>query len=80
VEATIVASLVRNCKPCLPRFARLKEIDALERIFEILLAAGYSPKTVDWLRRRSLPAVIVMALAAWMVFVGVAWLLWSVLF
>jgi len=51
----------------------------LERIYELLLTAGYPLGGVDWLRRHRLLTIIVMAVAAWGLFIGVGWLIWSAL-
>ncbi len=51
----------------------------MERIYEMLLTAGYPVGGVDWLRRHRLLAIIGMAIAAWALFIGVGWLIWLAL-
>lgn len=52
--------------------------DALvDRIYDMLLAAGYPPRGVDWLRQRRQTVVIVLAIAAWALFIGLGWLAWT---
>lgn len=52
---------------------------ALERIYQLLLTAGYPVQGVDWLRRHRLATIIVLAIAAWMLFIGIGWVAWSLL-
>lgn len=51
----------------------------VERVYQMLLTAGYPTEGVNWLRRHRLAALIVMAVAAWALFIGAGWLVWSVL-
>ncbi len=48
----------------------------VKRIYELLLELGYPPSGIDWLRRHRLPAIIVMALLSWALFLIVGWLIW----
>lgn len=52
---------------------------ALERIYQLLLTAGYPVQGVDWLRRHRSATIIVLAIASWMLFIGIGWLVWSLL-
>jgi len=52
----------------------------LERVYQLLLTAGYPPLGVDWLRRHRLLTIIVAAIAAWGLFILLGWLAWSALF
>jgi hypothetical protein len=45
----------------------------------MLLAIGYPPRGVDWLRQHRLAVIIAMALAAWALFIGLGWLALTVL-
>lgn len=49
----------------------------MDRIYQALLAIGYPDRGVDWLRRHRLATIVVMALAAWALFIGLGWLLWA---
>jgi len=46
----------------------------MDRIFDMLLAAGYPRVGVDWLRRRRLLVIIVLAGVSWALFIGLGWL------
>lgn len=50
----------------------------MERVFAWLLAAGYPQQGIDWLRRRRLAVLIVLALLSWVLLIGLAWLLFNV--
>lgn len=52
----------------------------LERVYQLLLTAGYPALGVDWLRRHRLLTIIVAAIAAWGLFILLGWLAWSALF
>ena len=49
----------------------------VDRIFELLLAAGYPPKGVDWLRQYRLAVIAVLAMAAWALVIGLGFLIWQ---
>jgi uncharacterized membrane protein YdbT with pleckstrin-like domain len=51
----------------------------MERVYQLLLSAGYPVEAVDWLRRHRTATIAVMAVAAWALFVGLGWLIWIVL-
>lgn len=51
----------------------------VEQIYQLLLAAGYPLRGVDWLRQRRLATVIVAAIAAWALFIALGWLAWVIL-
>lgn len=46
----------------------------MNRIFDLLLAFGYPKVAVDWLRRRRLLVIIVLAGLSWALFIGLGWL------
>ena len=48
----------------------------MERVYQLLLAAGYPVQGIDWLRRHRLATIVVMAIAAWALFIGLGWLIW----
>ena len=50
----------------------------VERIYQMLLAVGYPDRGIDWLRQHRLATIVAMAIAAWALFIGVGWLIWSV--
>ena len=52
---------------------------ALERIYQLLLTVGYPASGVDWLRRRRLLTISILAICSWALFIGLGWLLWSLL-
>jgi hypothetical protein len=54
--------------------------NVLERVYQLLLTAGYPALGVDWLRRHRLLTIIVAAIAAWGLFILLGWLAWSALF
>lgn len=49
----------------------------MDRIFELLLAAGYPPRGVDWLRQYRLAVIAILAIAAWALFIGLGLLIWQ---
>lgn len=51
----------------------------MERVYQLLLIAGYPAQGVDWLRQHRLSAIVIMAIAAWALFIVVGWLIWSAL-
>ncbi|WIJ23925.1 hypothetical protein [Devosia sp. RR2S18] len=51
----------------------------LERLYEVLRRWGYPEQGLDWLRRHRLPIIVAMALLSWALFVGVGWLIWSII-
>ncbi|MFC0009408.1 hypothetical protein [Devosia nitrariae] len=51
----------------------------LERVYQLLLAAGYPASGVDWLRQHRLTTIVLMAIAAWALFIGLGWLIWLAL-
>lgn len=51
----------------------------MDRIYQFLLTAGYPAEGVDWLRQHRLLVIVGMAVAAWALFIGAGWLVWSVL-
>lgn len=51
----------------------------MERVYQVLLAVGYPEEAVDWLRQHRMLTIIIMAIAAWGLFIGVGWLAWLVL-
>lgn len=51
----------------------------MDRLYELLAAAGYPQKAIDWLRRHRLSAILMLAVVAWMPFVLLGWVIWSVL-
>ena len=51
----------------------------VEQIYQLLLAAGYPPRGVDWLRQHRLATIIVAAIAAWAFFIALGWLAWVLL-
>jgi hypothetical protein len=51
----------------------------VERIYQLLLTAGYPARGVDWLREHRLATIVVLAVAAWALFIGLGWLIWSAL-
>lgn len=51
----------------------------MDRVYQILLDAGYPPRGVDWLRQHRLAIIALLAIASWALFIGAGWLLWSVL-
>lgn len=50
----------------------------MERALSWLLALGYPRSGVDWLRRHRLSVIIVLALLAWLLFLGIGWALLNV--
>jgi hypothetical protein len=50
---------------------------ALERIYLLLLNAGYPKEGIDWLRRRRMAVIIGLAIGAWIIFIGLGWLIWT---
>jgi hypothetical protein len=46
----------------------------VERIYQLLLAAGYPPRAVDWLRQKRLAVIIVLAIASWALVIGLTWM------
>jgi hypothetical protein len=51
----------------------------MDRVYELLIAVGYPAQGVDWLRRNRASLIILLAIASWMLFIGIGWLLWSLL-
>lgn len=51
----------------------------LERIYQMLLTAGYPMEGVDWLRRHRASLIILLAIASWALFIAIGWLVWSLL-
>ena len=51
----------------------------MERVYQLLLAAGYPQEGIDWMRKHKLTVIIAMAIAAWALFIAVGWLIWTVL-
>lgn len=51
----------------------------MERIYKLLLAAGYPTDGVDWLRRRRLLTICVLAVASWALFIGIGWFAYTAL-
>ena len=51
----------------------------MDRLYELLAAAGYPQEAIDWLRRHRLSAILMLAVVAWMPFVLLGWVIWSVL-
>ena len=51
----------------------------MERIFQSLLAAGFSKESVDWLRRHRTSTIIFLAIGAWLLFAGLIWLIVALL-
>jgi hypothetical protein len=49
----------------------------VERIYQLLLTAGYPIQGVDWLRRHRTIIIILLAIASWMLFIAIGWLVWS---
>jgi hypothetical protein len=47
----------------------------VERVYQILLAVGYPPEGIDWVRKHRLPVIIAMAIGAWALFIAGGWLL-----
>jgi hypothetical protein len=66
------------CIKCGPGVG-LAEERALERIYQLLLTAGYPVRGVDWLRRHRLGTIIVLAIASWALFIAIGWMVWSLL-
>lgn len=46
----------------------------MERVYLMLQAFRYPSEGIDWLRRRRLLVILVLAVAAWALFIGLAWL------
>ena len=46
----------------------------MERIFQSLLAAGFSKESVEWLRRHRTSSIIFLAIGAWLLVAGLIWL------
>lgn len=51
----------------------------METLFQILTRVGYPPEGVDWLRQRRGLTIVILALAAWALFIAVGWMIWSIL-
>jgi hypothetical protein len=51
----------------------------VDRIYQLLLDAGYPRQGVDWLRQHRLITIVVMALAAWGLFIALGWAVWTIL-
>jgi hypothetical protein len=51
----------------------------VDRFYQLLLDAGYPSEGIEFLRRHRLATIIVMALAAWGVVIGLGWLVWLIL-
>jgi hypothetical protein len=51
----------------------------VERVYQMLLAVGYPPEGIDWIRKHRLPVIAAMAVAAWAFFIALGWLVWVVL-
>lgn len=45
----------------------------MERIYKILLDAGYPKSGIDWLRRHRLATILILALLAWVICFILAW-------
>lgn len=56
-----------------------KGVSVVERVYELVLSAGYPVKGIDWLRRHRLATIVVMAFTAWALLIGLVWLIWFVL-
>lgn len=52
----------------------------MERIYDWLAAIGYPERNLDWLRRRRLPIIIVLAAASWGLVLFLGWLVIKLLF
>jgi hypothetical protein len=50
----------------------------VERIYQLVLAAGYPPEGVEWLRRHRLPVILFLAVACWALLIGIVWVIWQV--
>jgi len=48
-------------------------------MYQILAALGYPQAASDWLAKRRLVVIVLLALAAWAVFIVAGWLIWSLL-
>lgn len=51
----------------------------MDRFYQLLLDAGYPREGVDWLKRHRLITIVILALAAWGLFIGIGWMIWSIL-
>ena len=49
----------------------------MEQVYRFLLAVGYAPKGIEWVRKYRLSIIIFMATAAWALIIGVGWLIWQ---
>ena len=51
----------------------------MEIVFEWLTAAGYPQEGVAWLRKHRAWVIVVLAIAAWMPFLALGWIVWRML-
>lgn len=51
----------------------------MERIYQLLLTAGYPVRGIDWLRQHRLPVIVALATGSWAVLIGLGWVVWSLL-
>ena len=51
----------------------------MERIYELLLSVGYPVAGVDWMRQHRTATIMLLAIAAWALFIAVGWLVFSML-
>ena len=51
----------------------------VERIYQLLLTAGYPERGIDWLRQHRLPVIVALAIGSWAVVIGLGWVVWSLL-
>ena len=51
----------------------------MDSLYRLLTALGYPPEGIDWLRKRRLLVIVLLAIAAWALFIAAGWLVWSTL-